>query len=139
MYRPTIRCSDIYKDYINDLFHATDLDRNQIIRAALFSAAHSELFQRIMNEHLKGDVTPPFPAWRSTDTRLWMEQDPEIKREERDVNAIETGRVEIKVDNGIVERNRREAVRQSTQGRTREIRKKGGGISIQIGTRNESC
>lgn len=50
MYRPTIRCSDIYKDYINDLFHATDLDRNQIIRATLFSTVHSELFQSIMRE-----------------------------------------------------------------------------------------
>lgn len=140
MYRPTIRCSDIYKDYINDLFHATDLDRNQIIRAALFSAGHSELFQRIINEHLKKDATPPPPAWGSTDNRLWMEQDPEIKREERDVNAIETRRIEIKIANGIVEkRNRRETTRQSNQGRTREIRKKGSGISIQIGTRNESC
>lgn len=139
MYRPTIRCSDIYKDYINDLFHATNLDRNQIIRASLFSAAHSELFQGIIKEHLKKDVTPPLPAWESKDNRLWMEQDPKIKGEERDVNAIETGRVEIKVDNGIVERNRREAARQSTQGRTREVRKTGGGISIQIGTRNQSC
>lgn len=140
MYRPTIRCSDNYKDYINDLFQATNLDRNQIIRAALFSAAYSELFQGIINQHLKKDVTPPLPAWESTDHRLWMEQDPNIKREERDVNDNKTRRIEIKINNGIVERNRNEGgeTRQSPQGRTREIRKKGGGISIQIGTRNEN-
>lgn len=139
MYRPTIRCSDMYKDYINKLFYSTNLDRNQIIRAALFTAAHSELFQKLMSEHQKKDVTlPPLP-WSVENNRLWMEQDPEIKTEERDVNAIETRRVEIKIDNGIVEGYGRKEGRLSSSGRTRQVYKKGGGISIQIGTRNQSC
>ncbi len=36
MYRPTVRYDDVFKEYIDSLFHATHLDRNQIIRAALF-------------------------------------------------------------------------------------------------------
>lgn len=142
MYRPTIRCSDIYRDYINDLFRSTNLDRNQIIRAALFSAAYSDLFQGIIKEHLKKDVTPPLPVWGSNDNRLWMEQDPEIKREERDVNAIETRRVETKIDNGTTKRIQYGgfATITSTERREGKVYKKaGGGISIQIGTRNQSC
>ncbi|GKU84019.1 hypothetical protein NCCP28_34150 [Niallia sp. NCCP-28] len=139
MYRPTIRCSDAYKDYINNLFQRTELDRNQIIRAALFTAAHSELFQKLMDAHKKRDVTlPPLP-WSVNDNHLWMEQDPEIKREERDVNANQTGGIEVKINHGIIERNRRGSAEREEQGQTREIRKRGGGIFIQIGTRNKSC
>lgn len=88
MYRPTVRCSNAYKDYINDLFHATSLDRNQIIRAALFTAAHSELFQSLINQHKRKDVTLPEASWGKMDNYLWMEQDPEIQK--RDVKVVPT-------------------------------------------------
>ncbi|SMQ86643.1 hypothetical protein SAMN05444673_6642 [Bacillus sp. OV166] len=41
-YRPTIRYPDVYKDYVEKVFQATTLDRNQIIRFALYVAAHSD-------------------------------------------------------------------------------------------------
>lgn len=59
MYRPTVRYSDIYKTYVDEIFHATRLDRNQIIRCALFTAAHNPLFLTLINTFKKSDVPLP--------------------------------------------------------------------------------
>lgn len=79
MYRPTIRCSDVYRTYVDQLFHATWLDRNQIIRCALFTAAHNPYFLELMKDYQKRDVTPPPPLWTRSDHDIWLEQDTDVK------------------------------------------------------------
>ncbi len=91
MYRPTVRYADVYRNYVNDVFHATNLDRNQIMRLALFVAANSPEFNSILQQHGKRDVPLPRPKWRTNHTALWMEQDPEIKTEGEDVIAVDGG------------------------------------------------
>lgn len=91
MYRPTVRYSDIYRTYVNNWFHATVLNRNQIIRCALFTAAHNPLFLQIMNQYKKSDVTPPSPLWSLSDDQVWLEQDIELeKREEVGIHDVYT-------------------------------------------------
>lgn len=58
-YRPTIRYPDIYKEYVESVFEATDLDRNQIIRLALFVAAHSKEYKTILEKYKFPDVPLP--------------------------------------------------------------------------------
>jgi len=45
LYRPTVRYDDLFKTYVDQVFKSTTLDRNQIIRLALFSAPFNKLFQ----------------------------------------------------------------------------------------------
>ena len=65
MYRPTVRYSDAYKEHINNLFHSTTLDRNQILRLALHVAAHSEQFKQIISKYKSSDVplSPLYGSW----------------------------------------------------------------------------
>jgi hypothetical protein len=51
MYRPTVRYADCYQQYVDKVFQSTHLDRNQIIRAALFTAAYSEEFLKLMRQN----------------------------------------------------------------------------------------
>ncbi|WP_226677055.1 hypothetical protein [Rossellomorea aquimaris] len=98
MYRPTVRYSEVYRKYVDDVFHATSLDRNQIIRLALFVAANSPEYNAILRQYQKADVLLPRPTWRPNQLPLWMEQDPEIKEEGEDVNVIDgrkTGTSEV--------------------------------------------
>jgi hypothetical protein len=74
MYRPTVRYSDSFREYIDRLFNATHLDRNQLLRAALFAAAHSKEFQSIVQKYKKCDVTLPQAHWGREEERLWKEQ-----------------------------------------------------------------
>ncbi len=87
MYRPTVRYADIYKTYIDSLFRATTLDRNQIIRAALFAAAFSPSFESILDRYRKKDVPLPQPLWEEDQHELWMEQNPNTTIGGKDVNA----------------------------------------------------
>ncbi|MBU8905589.1 hypothetical protein [Desertibacillus haloalkaliphilus] len=87
VYRPTVRYHDVFRDYVNKLFHATTLDRNQIIRAALFAAAHSNEFYKLIDGYKKSDVPLPSPIWEPLDHELWMEQCKEKGKGGRDVNA----------------------------------------------------
>jgi hypothetical protein len=80
MYRPTVRYDDIFREYVDSLFRATDLDRNQIIRAALFAAAHSKEFQNLLQPHQKKDVPLPFPLWELDQNCYWLEQRPQLKQ-----------------------------------------------------------
>ncbi|MCM3663432.1 hypothetical protein M3204_03380 [Mesobacillus subterraneus] len=64
MYIPTVRYADCYQQYVDKLFQSTHLDRNQIIRAALFTAAHSEEFLKLMRDNQIADVSLPSPLWQ---------------------------------------------------------------------------
>lgn len=78
-YRPTVRYHSIYRTYVDSLFQATELDRNQIMRCALFTAAHNPVFLALMNQYKMSDVPLPSSPWQSSSHPLWMEQEPNIK------------------------------------------------------------
>lgn len=80
MYRPTVRYDDIYRTYVDDLFRATKLDRNQIFRCALFAAAYNHQFLALMNRYKKDDVPLPSPQWSHSSHQLWLGR--EASREE---------------------------------------------------------
>ncbi|MBH9965597.1 hypothetical protein [[Bacillus] enclensis] len=85
MYRPTVRYSEVYRDYVDQVFHATTLDRNQIVRLALFIAAHSEEYQAILADHLRSETSSlPSAKWRPDQAILWREQEPAIVEEDED-------------------------------------------------------
>lgn len=79
MYRPTVRYSDIYRTYIDNIFKATSLDRNQIFRLALFTAAYNPKFVELLEQHQKKDVPLPSPQWTHSMHHIWLEQDIDIK------------------------------------------------------------
>ncbi|WP_041100869.1 hypothetical protein [Bacillus badius] len=118
-YRPTVRYHSYFKGYVDDLFRATHLDRNQIIRAALFSAAHSKEFQSLLLENKKKDVPLPRPKWVLNQAALWRKQNPDIKEKGEDVSAYSRGETS-----------------EEETGREREIRGRvrtaGGGLTIQL-------
>jgi hypothetical protein len=87
VYRPTVRYADKFKEYVDDIFHATDLDRNQIIRAALFSAAFSPTFESILKQRKKKDVPLPSAPWSMDHHWLWLEQNPSKLEGGKDVNV----------------------------------------------------
>lgn len=74
MYRPTVRYDDVYRVYVDDVFRATTLDRNQIIRLALFLLPHSEKGIEILSEYLKKDASLPSPHWTVNQRWLWTER-----------------------------------------------------------------
>ncbi|MFE7083388.1 hypothetical protein [Priestia megaterium] len=74
MYRPTVRYDNIYRTYVDGLFKATKLDRNQILRCALFAAAYNHQFLTLMKHYKKDDVSLPSPPWSHSSNRLWLEQ-----------------------------------------------------------------
>ena len=98
VYRPTVRYSDIYKQYVDDIFKATTLDRNQVIRLALFTAAHSDHFKNILEKYKLGDVPLPSPDWGLNEQGYWKEQNytkketPLIDSEKKFIN---TGGIKI--------------------------------------------
>lgn len=128
MYRPTVRYDDVYKNYVDALFRATTLDRNQIIRAALFNAAHSNLFHEMLKPYMKKDVPLPSPMWSAANHGLWLEQSQSEEKGGKDVNGKQEIRREEATPTG-----RREERTGETQGRIRQIRQEGGGIKITIG------
>ncbi|WP_129707883.1 hypothetical protein [Priestia megaterium] len=78
-YRPTVRYHSIYRTYVDSLFQATELDRNQIMRCALFTAAHNPVFLALMNQYKMSDVPLPSSPWQPSSHPLWMEQEPNIE------------------------------------------------------------
>jgi hypothetical protein len=139
MYRPTVRYSDEYKKYVDAVFHTTTLDRNQILRMALFVAAHTNEFNSIVNNYKKGDVPPPSPAWSLSDQSLWMESNPKIEGEGETSSDEFRRETSVEKFNGDFERSRNEVKRfgrdESNPRRERQIyqRKETGGITIKIG------
>ncbi|MCQ6281699.1 hypothetical protein [Bacillus sp. EB600] len=71
MYRPTVRYNDSFKSYIDNLFNATHLDRNQLIRAVLFAAAHSKEYRSILEKYKKADVSLPQADWGLDEEECW--------------------------------------------------------------------
>lgn len=100
-YRPTVRYDPVFKSYVNELFHATTLDRNQIIRAALFVAGYSEEFQELMGRYQKKDL--PNTPWTFEQNAYWLEQCPKIKVEEKvpTVEPVACASIKIKNEGGI--------------------------------------
>ncbi|MCM3186010.1 hypothetical protein [Priestia megaterium] len=78
-YRPTVRYHSMYRKYVDSLFQATELDRNQIMRCALFTAAHNPVFLALMNQYKMSDVPLPSSPWQPSSHPLWMEQEPNIE------------------------------------------------------------
>ena len=148
MYRPTVRYDDVFKQYVDDLFRATDLDRNQIIRGALFAAAHSKEFHRLLEEHKRKDVPLPHPSWQLSDNHYWKEQRPKIKEGGRDVSHDKSRRESegLKTTGGIIgdggrkesEPNKQHRRLESVKGRSRALPseririRKEGGITIKV-------
>jgi hypothetical protein len=104
VYRPTVRYAPVFRDYVDAVFHATTLDRNQIFRAALFTAAHSKEFHDILKQYQKKDVPLPRPAWKLSDHQFWLEQCPEMVKGGEDVNANSTRNREVANDSRNIER-----------------------------------
>jgi hypothetical protein len=82
VYRPTVRYPEVYREFVEDIFKATSLDRNQIIRLAIFVAAHSKEFHSILEKHKFGDVPLPHPDWGADKDECWMNQN-YIKKKEQ--------------------------------------------------------
>jgi len=120
VYRPTVRYADIFKDYVDDIFHATTLDRNQIIRAALFTSICSKEFQSLIKQYKKKDVPLPSQYWSIEQHELWMEQNPVITKGGKDAN----------VTNNIGEEKGVRCQKQKTRGKT-EIQKNREGIQSE--------
>jgi hypothetical protein len=59
-YRPTVRYPNEFKNYVDDLFQATHLDRNQIFRAALFFFGRDQS-RNFLEFHIKRDCKLPSP------------------------------------------------------------------------------
>ncbi|UTR07725.1 hypothetical protein MM326_06845 [Alkalihalobacillus sp. LMS6] len=133
-YRPTVRYAPIYKEYVNDLFHATTLDRSQIIRAALFTAAHSPEFLAQLKPHLKRDVPIPSPRWNRADTVLWREQSPQLESGEGDVTNESDHRARVTEGNvepvATTTDRTQEATDPPKPGRIRSLFK--GGITLKL-------
>lgn len=140
MYRPTVRYADVYKDYVDDLFCSTTLDRNQIIRLALFTAAFSNEFRTTIEAHLKKDVPIPLPRWQLHNADLWMDRNPKSVIGGKDVNVDSKRKTETKIDDGTIRkpgRQQKEERRQlDPQRRVRTIpitsRTANGGITIRL-------
>ncbi|MED1472632.1 hypothetical protein [Bacillus salipaludis] len=73
-YRPSVRYADAYKKYIEEVDESTHLDRNQIIRLALFTAAQCKKYQSILKKYIKGGASLPQAEWGWEDEGLWRFQ-----------------------------------------------------------------
>lgn len=127
IYRPTVRYDASYRDYVNDLFHSTTLDRNQLIRAALFIAAHSEDYTRLLKPYMKKDVLFPRPKWSATDHAVWLEQCP--VKEEQKGDVVYGGEEEIGGTEPQVE-VRRQPTEQRSLRPVHQERSESGGIKL---------
>jgi hypothetical protein len=86
MYRPTVRYNEVFKDYVDDVYQATFLDRNQVLRLALFVAAHTDTFKQVINEYKRPDVPLPSPCWELWEYGYWRGATYKHKKREVDVN-----------------------------------------------------
>ena len=92
MYRPTVRYNNVYRTYVDDIFKATSLDRNQIFRLALFTAAYNPKFIEMLEQYQRKDVPLPSPHWSHSMHHIWLEQDIEIREGEDNNDHIERER-----------------------------------------------
>jgi len=92
VYRPTVRYPDTYEKYVKEAVEATHLDGNQIIRLALFMAAHNKEFQNILEKYKKSDVTLPQADWGLDEDEAWKNQNytvkPKVQKKPTHVESI---------------------------------------------------
>jgi len=132
---------DCFKDWIEDVVKVTGLDRNQIIRLALFSAPFSAVFVAQINERKKYDVNLPPPPWkRESGGGAWRSST--WKKEEREGDVNEFQRVQRNDSGGGNEEERRTGetsavptirrpqTRPAASGRTRQVHQPGGAPKI---------
>jgi hypothetical protein len=114
LYRPTVRYDDVFKAYVDDVFGVTTLDRNQIIRAALFIAAHTPEFRSLLHSYRNGEQNIPVPSWSLKEDGYWKGQTVSTKGEVANDIQMGDGRRGRAVESmGSVDR--------TTEGRTGEI------------------
>ncbi|OIJ07616.1 hypothetical protein BKP35_18180 [Anaerobacillus arseniciselenatis] len=130
VYRPTVRYDDRFKEYVDEIFKATSLDRNQIIRLALFAAPFSPLFQHQIKKHMTS--TLPQASWEVTEHGLWMEQTFLKRGEERDVNG-ESKEVFTERPGGSATARHRSTERHNGEIYQKRVYKQSGGVTIKIG------
>lgn len=133
VYRPTVRYDASYKKYVDQVFKATNLDRNQIIRLALFAAPFSPLFQHQLKKHMTSPL--PSASWEVTDHGLWMEQTFNLVEGGEDVNGNQKEISATREQSGATASGKTVG---STKGREGEIYKQrvikqSDGITIKIG------
>jgi hypothetical protein len=73
MYRPTVRYDDEFRTYVDSLFQSTSLDRNQIIRLALFLLGHTTEGKKVLELYSSSPL--PSPSWTETAHGLWYGSD----------------------------------------------------------------
>lgn len=71
IYRPTVRYDKVFGEYVNELFHVSTLDRNEIIRLALFTAPLGALFRSKVELYLNNGAAFPAPPWTPQMIHLW--------------------------------------------------------------------
>ncbi|MEC1716578.1 hypothetical protein [Schinkia azotoformans] len=101
VWRPALRCDSAFRDYIDSLNEVTSLDRNQIMRAMMFVAAHSEDFKFVISEYKKDGVTTlPDPTWQPWEDEYWLNQ---IYQKKTDVidQTPDINVVSIKKEGGV--------------------------------------
>jgi hypothetical protein len=142
VYRPTVRYSDVYADYVDAVASATKLERTQVIRLALFSAAHSEAFKEILNEYRRPGEALPSPSWELYEDVYFLEKDPK-PAEGKGVGVYDDTRREdestpaaAEVTAGRSEAAAAQEVKLPPAGHAGPlrvpVRKKGGGIRIVL-------
>ncbi|TDK58142.1 hypothetical protein E2K98_24815 [Bacillus salipaludis] len=145
-YRTTLRMHPVFKDYLDELFHCTYLDRTQLIRLALATAPSNPEFIKLLRQYQKSKTSLPSIPWDVSDNTIFLEQCPDISRGgEGYHNDVTTGRAEIKTapDPGDIKRpvtepeNIQNRCIQQTERRTGEVLerkffKESGGIKITI-------
>jgi hypothetical protein len=87
VYRPSVRYADIYQKYVEEVNESTHLDRNQLIRLALFVAAHSQEYQSILKKYKKDGVSLPRPDWGLNQEGYWKSQNYIPKQNEQEMPA----------------------------------------------------
>lgn len=97
MYRPTVRMADAYKDFVEEVASVTRLDRTQVIRLALFTAAHSPVFLEVLEEYKKEGVSFPSPAWELWEDSFFLEVNPTPSEGKGGDVTIEEPKEEVKI------------------------------------------
>lgn len=116
MYRPTVRYAEVFREYVDDLFHATHLDRNQILRASLFVAPYSKEFHSLLGTYQKQDVPLPSPSWQLHESGFWLKQNERGGEGREDANGKK----------GPIPAEKREVIGE-------RIRSVNGGITYRLG------
>lgn len=137
-YRPTVRYDERFRSYVDDLYHATTLDRNQIMRLALFLLGYTKEGEETLKQFLKKDRTSlPSPNWRRNHMEVWKEKtirEPlEGETSDGDVQEIKPVIIDMRGEGRLVQGNDMEGSKRESSQPPREIRKIGKGVKIVIG------